>query len=102
MGTLVDTRITHPEKYDFFLNSADSKQGTCSATHYTVLYDDTKLTAAQIYKVTYYLSFLSFNTTHSIKLPAPLYFVTRRNNFTRDNLKGEVINPKLRVLNISL
>ena len=81
-GTIIDKIITHKDKYDFYLNSADSKQGTCSSTHYTVLYDDTKLEAIQIYKLTYYLTYLSYNTTHCIRVPSPLYFVTRRNKFT--------------------
>ena len=102
VGTIIDKIITHKEKYDFYLNSADSRQGTSSSTHYTVLYDDTELEAIQIYKLTYYLTYLSYNTTHSIRVPAPLYFVTRRNKFTSDNLKGEIINPKFRTLNISL
>ncbi len=102
VGTLVDRVITHQEKYDFYLNSAESRQGTCSSTHYIVLHDNTDLTASQIYRLTYYLSFLSYNTTKSIRVPAPLYFVTRRNQFTIANLNGQIINPKSRVLNISL
>ena len=102
VGTVIDRKITNKDKYDFYLNSAESRQGTCSSTHYTVLYDDTKLSAMQIYKLTYYLTYLSYNTTKSIRVPAPLYFVTRRNKFTTENLRGEVINPKFRTLNISL
>ena len=102
VGTLVDSIITHKEKYDFYLNSAESRQGTCSSTHYTVLVDGTNLSAIQIYKLTYYLTYLSYNTTKSIRVPAPLYFVTRRNRFTRDNLRGKIINQKSRTLNISL
>ena len=102
VGTIIDKKITHKEKYDFYLNSAESRQGTCSSTHYTVLYDDTSLSAMNIYKLTYYLTYLSYNTTKSIRVPAPLYFVTRRNKFTSENLRGEIINPKFRTLNISL
>ena len=102
VGTLVDRIITHKEKYDFYLNSADSRQGTCSPTHYTILHDNTELTAIQIYKLTYYLTYLCYNTTKSIRVPAPLYFVTRRNKFTYENLQGKLINSKLRALNISL
>ena len=102
VGTLVDRVITSNDKYDFYLNSAESRQGTCSSTHYTVLYDNTKLDAFKIYKLTYYLTYLSYNTTKSIRVPAPLYFVTRRNKFTVENLREEVINGKCRTLNISL
>ena len=102
VGTIVDSVITHKDKYDFYLNSAHTKQGTSSSTHYTILHDNTTLEALQIYKLTYYLTYLSYNTTRSIKVPAPLYFVTRRNKFTSENLRGEIINPKFRTLNISL
>ena len=102
VGTLVDRVITSNDKYDFYLNSAESRQGTCSSTHYTVLYDNTQLDAFKIYKLTYYLTYLSYNTTKSIRVPAPLYFVTRRNKFTVENLREEVINGKCRTLNISL
>ena len=102
VGTLVDRIITHKEKYDFYLNSAESRQGTCSSTHYTILHDNTSLDAMQIYKLTYYLTYLSYNTTHSIRVPAPLYFVTRRNKFTYESLKGTIINEKNKTLNISL
>ena len=102
VGTIVDSVITHRDKYDFYLNSAETRQGTASSTHYTILHDDTSLEALQIYKLTYYLTYLSYNTTHSIRVPAPLYFVSRRNKFTSENLRGEIINPKFRTLNISL
>ena len=102
VGTIIDKNITNKDKFDFYLNSAESRQGTCSSTHYTVLYDDTKLKAIQIYKLTYYLTYLSYNTTKSIKVPAPLYFVSRRNKFTSESLRGELVNPKFRTLNISL
>ena len=31
----------------------------------------------------------------SIKVPDPLYFVSRNNNFTREALKSKIINKKL-------
>ena len=101
-GTLIDRVITSQDKYDFYLNSASAIQGTCSSTHYIILYDDTKLSASQIYKLTYHLSFLSYNTTKSIRIPSPLYFVTRRNQFTIKHLNGVIINTKSMTLNISL
>jgi hypothetical protein len=102
IGLVIDKEITDNYYYDFYLNSAFSGQGTNSSTHYTVLFDNTNLTANTIYKLTYFLTFLSFNTTKSIKIPAPLYFVTRRNNFTRDNLNGGKINHKVKLFNVTL
>ena len=84
------------------MNSTFSGQGTNTATHYTVLYDDSDLTANQIYKLTYFLTFLSVNHIKSIRIPAPLYFVTRRNNFMRDHLDGNKINSKVKLFNVTL
>ncbi len=92
VGTVIDKNVVNEEYYDFYLNSIYSRQGTNSPTHYIVLYDDTELTANNIYKLTYYLTFQCYNTTKSIKVPSPLYFVTRRNNFTREALNGNIIN----------
>jgi hypothetical protein len=102
IGTIIDKEITSDNYYDFYLNSTFSNQGTNSTTHYTVLYDDTDLTANQIYKLTYYLTFLSFNNIKSIKIPAPLYFVEKRNNFIKNNLDGDNINSKVTLLNVTL
>ena len=102
IGTIIDNEITSENYYDFYLNSTFTNQGTNSATHYTVLYDDTDLTANQIYKLTYYLTFLSFNNIKSIKIPAPLYFVEKRNNFIKNNLDGDNINSKVTLLNVTL
>ena len=102
VGTVIDKKVVNEEYYDFYLNSIYSRQGTNSPTHYIVLYDDTELTVNNIYKLTYYLTFQCYNTTKSIKVPAPLYFVTRRNNFTREALNGKIINKKLKLFNISL
>ena len=102
IGTIIDKEITDNYYYDFYLNSTFTVQGTNTATHYIVLYDDSDLTANQIYKLTYYLTFLSINHIKSIRIPAPLYFVTRRNNFIKNNLDGENINSKVVLLNVSL
>ena len=102
IGTLIEDTITKVNYQDFFLTSAHSGQGMNSPTHYTIIKDKTNLKAADIYKLTYYLTYLSYNTTKSIKVPAPLYFVTRRNKFTKEVLDSEKINDKLKYLNISL
>ena len=64
-------------------------------------WDDFTSIASELYRITYYLTYMSYNTTKSIKVPAPLYFVTRRNKYTRDCLDS-VISNKCRLLNISL
>lgn len=101
IGTIVDTDVVSPEYYDFMLNSAYSERGTSNLTKYTVIYDESSITASVLNRLCYYLTYICYNTTKSIKIPAPLYFVMRRNTFTRDNLSKEV-SSKLKIFNISL
>ena len=101
LGTAVDTDVVSPDFYDFMINSAYSERGTSNMTKYTVIYDESSITASVLYRLSYYLTYTCYNTTKSIKMPAPLYFVTRRNTFTRENLTKE-INSKLKLFNISL
>ena len=102
IGTVVDHTVVSSENWDFHLNSAFSLKGMSNMTHYNILYNETSgLKASTIYKLTYFLTFLCYNTTKSIKIPAPLYFVIRRNQFTKATLEKE-INNSLRLYNISL
>ena len=102
IGTVVDHTVVSDENWDFHLNSAFSLKGMSNMTHYNILYNETtELKASTIYKLTYFLTFLCYNTTKSIKIPAPLYFVIRRNQFTKATLEKE-INSSLRLFNISL
>jgi eukaryotic translation initiation factor 2C len=52
-GTVVDSGITHPFEFDFYLNSHQGLQGTSRAAHYHVLYDENNFTADQLQEITY-------------------------------------------------
>lgn len=54
-GTVVDTDITHPFYFDFYMQSHASLLGTSRSAHYTVLYDDNKFTADVIQQLTFNL-----------------------------------------------
>lgn len=51
-GTVVDTEVTRPEWYDFFLVSQSVRQGTVAPTHYNVIYDTTGLKVDHMQKQT--------------------------------------------------
>jgi eukaryotic translation initiation factor 2C len=52
-GTVVDTEVTHPFEFDFFLNSQAGIQGTNRPSHYHVLMDQNRLTSDDIQQFTY-------------------------------------------------
>uniref|UniRef100_A0A336KW68 CSON000429 protein n=1 Tax=Culicoides sonorensis TaxID=179676 RepID=A0A336KW68_CULSO len=69
-GTVCDTKITLPERYDFFLIPTDCRQGTVSPTYFNVIADTLGLPAAKMQMLTYYLCHGYFNWTDAITVPA--------------------------------
>lgn len=101
-GTTVDTSITHPFEFDFYLCShagiqvtADGRdsafcslwmatasaatlslsiQGTSRPSHYYVLWDDNRFTADELQILTYQLCHTYVRCTRSVSIPAPAYY----------------------------
>ncbi|KAK9767200.1 hypothetical protein K7432_003165 [Basidiobolus ranarum] len=73
-GTLVDTTITHPSEFDFYLQSHAGIQGTSRPCHYYVIYDDNKFTAEELQTLTFKLCFIYCRSTRSTSIPAPQYY----------------------------
>eukprot|EP00096_Caligus_rogercresseyi_P000908 TRINITY_DN1146_c0_g1_i5.p1 TRINITY_DN1146_c0_g1~~TRINITY_DN1146_c0_g1_i5.p1 ORF type:complete len:865 (+),score=267.54 TRINITY_DN1146_c0_g1_i5:793-3387(+) len=73
-GTVVDSTITHPTEYDFFLASHEGIQGTTKPTHYHLLWDDNNLSMDDLQKLTYYLCHLYSRCERSVSYPAPTYY----------------------------
>ncbi|KAK2504785.1 hypothetical protein MC885_002392 [Smutsia gigantea] len=89
-GTTVDTNITHPFEFDFYLCSHAgiqpsplpnlgpltflSSQGTSRPSHYYVLWDDNRFTADELQILTYQLCHTYVRCTRSVSIPAPAYY----------------------------
>ncbi|KAJ1980491.1 hypothetical protein H4R35_001111 [Dimargaris xerosporica] len=87
-GTVVDSRITHPFEFDFFLQAHSGIQGTSRPVHYTVLHDESKYTADELQNITNRLCYLFPRCTRSVSLCPPAYFadiLAARARFHRKN-----------------
>uniref|UniRef100_A0A8C5W967 Protein argonaute-1 n=1 Tax=Leptobrachium leishanense TaxID=445787 RepID=A0A8C5W967_9ANUR len=73
-GTTVDTKITHPTEFDFYLCSHAGIQGTSRPSHYHVLWDDNRFTADALQILTYQLCHTYVRCTRSVSIPAPAYY----------------------------
>ncbi|KAJ1545022.1 Protein argonaute 10 [Cladochytrium tenue] len=73
-GTVVDTGITHPFEFDFFLNSHAGLQGTSRAAHYHVLYDENNFTADDLQEITYRMCYLYARATRAVSIVPPAYY----------------------------
>jgi len=73
-GTVVDSVVTHPAEFDFFLCSHQGIQGTSKPTHYHVLFDQTGFTSDELQALTYHLCHTYARCTRSVSLPTPCYY----------------------------
>jgi hypothetical protein len=73
-GTVVDTHITSPYEFDFFLQSHAGIQGTSRPAHYQVLYDENRFNADTLQELTYRLCYLYARCTRSVGVVPPIYY----------------------------
>ncbi|KAK8757976.1 hypothetical protein V5799_004390 [Amblyomma americanum] len=76
-GTVVDSEVTRPERYDFFLVSQSVRQGTVAPTQYNVIYDTTGLKPDHMQRLPYKLTHLYFNWPGTIRVPAPCQYAQK-------------------------
>ncbi|OMH79774.1 Protein argonaute 18 [Zancudomyces culisetae] len=76
-GTVVDTTIVHPHRFDFYLQSHSGLQGTAKPLLYTVLRDDIGFTPDDLQSVSFSLCHMYSIATKSVSLVTPAYFAHR-------------------------
>ncbi|CAB4481807.1 unnamed protein product [Rhizophagus irregularis] len=83
-GTVVETGITHPFEFDFYLQSHAGIQGTSRPTHYHVLFDENGFNADSLQTLSYNLCHIYARCTRTVSLVPPVYYahlVTTRAKF---------------------
>ncbi|XP_077378669.1 piwi-like protein 1 [Festucalex cinctus] len=73
-GTVVDTEVTRPEWYDFYIVSQAVNIGSVSPTHYNVVYDTSGLKPDHMQRLTYKLCHMYYNWQGIIAVPAPCQY----------------------------
>ncbi|KAJ3123709.1 hypothetical protein HK098_001687 [Nowakowskiella sp. JEL0407] len=73
-GTVVDSGITHPREFDFYLASHPGLQGTSKPTHYHVLWDSNNFGADALQELTYRLCYLYCRATRAVSVCPPAYY----------------------------
>ena len=76
-GTILDNSITADGAYDFYLISQSTRQGVPTPTHYTVLLDEIKAPAQDVYNLTYKLCYTFYNYSGSVKIPSPVKYADK-------------------------
>ncbi|KAK7303519.1 hypothetical protein RJT34_14426 [Clitoria ternatea] len=73
-GTVVDTKVTHPFEFDFYLCSYYGSLGTSKPTHYHVLWDEHKFTSDELQKLIFEMCFTFARCTKPVSLVPPVYY----------------------------
>jgi hypothetical protein len=73
-GTVVDQGITAVFDFDFYLQAHSGIQGHVKPTHYTVVYDESKLGADEVQQGINMASYLYARATRSVSLIPPAYY----------------------------
>ncbi|KKY22549.1 putative rna interference and silencing protein [Diplodia seriata] len=76
-GLVVDSGITHPYCFDFFLQSHAAVKGTARSAHYFLLRNDLKLGADELQKLTHDLCYTYGVATKGISYCAPAYLADK-------------------------
>lgn len=88
-GTVVDSVVTRPTRYDFYLVSQSVMQGTVTPTLYNVIYDTSGFKPKIIQMLTYKLAHLYFNWSGTIRVPACCQFAHKLAFLTGQSLHKE-------------
>ncbi|KAK7436871.1 hypothetical protein VKT23_018893 [Stygiomarasmius scandens] len=73
-GTIVDRGVTSVLDFDFYLQAHAGIQGSVKATHYIVVYDETRFSADELQQGTHNASYLYARATRSVSLIPPAYY----------------------------
>ncbi|KAF2658629.1 Piwi-domain-containing protein [Lophiostoma macrostomum CBS 122681] len=76
-GTVVDSEVTHPCYFDFYLQSHKPVQGTARPTYYFVVENDIGFGAEQLQDFTYHLCFTYQRATLPVGYAPPAYYADR-------------------------
>lgn len=73
-GTVIDDVVTRRERYDFYLISQSTRQGTITPTYYNIIHDESGLPAERHQMVAFKMCFNYYNWSGTVRVPAPCQY----------------------------
>lgn len=79
-GTLIETGVTHPFEYDFYLCAHNALKGTARPIHYHVLLDEAKMGVEELQNMIYESSYQYVRSTTPVSLFPAVYYAHLASN----------------------
>lgn len=89
-GTLVETGVTNPTEFDFYLCSHAAIKGTARPVHYYCLLNEAKMTPEEIQQMCYDNSYQYCRATTPISLPPAVYYAHLASNRANAHIQTPV------------
>ena len=89
-GTVIDTSVTTPGEYEFYLQPQFVNSGTATPTYFHCIFDTTGIPLEILEKITYRMCYYYWNWSGAIREPAALKFAEQANKFSSTYMKGGV------------
>jgi len=93
-GTVVAEKVVS-DNFDFFLVSQNVNQGTCTPTHYNVIYDTTGLSQDVFWQLTYNQCYNYYNWNGGVRVPAPCQYAHKLAYLVGQTIQSDEIHTKL-------
>ena len=100
-GTVIDHAVTRQDRYDFYLISQSTRQGTISPTYYNIIHDEVGFGPEIHQKMAYKLCSLYYNWSGTVRVPAPCQYAHKLAKLCGENMHAQpnaVMNQRLHFL----
>lgn len=76
-GMVLDHTVLKKDAHEFYLVATNCRQGVPTPAHYSVIVDDIKIGSEAVQEIAYKLSYLYYNFSGAVKIPAPIKYAYR-------------------------
>ena len=88
-GTIVDHGCTRRERFDFYLISQSTRQGTVTPTYYNIIEDESGFSPEIHQRMAYKFCLLYYNWSGSVRVPAPCQYAHKLALLCGENLHSQ-------------
>lgn len=76
-GSVIDHTVTRKERYDFYLVSQSTRNGTVAPTYYNIIHDESGFSPDIHQKMAFKFCLLYYNWTGTVRVPAPCQYAKK-------------------------